>query len=56
MDNVFAIAGSNDTNDGNPATTTLKTPGFMANEHPHECLNFWYSIKVRGLVHNFPKI
>ena len=41
----FAIAGSNDT-DAKSATTILTTPGFKGNEHPRECLNFWYNIKV----------
>ena len=44
-DKKFAIAGANDT-DANSATTILTTPGFKGNEHPKECLSFWYNIKV----------
>ena len=42
---AFAIAGYNDT-DATSATTYSVTPGFKGNEHPRECLNFWYNIKV----------
>ena len=45
-DKAFAIAGYNDT-DAGPATTLLITPGFLANEHPHECLNFYFYIQVK---------
>ena len=44
-DKAFVISGSNDT-DAKSATTTLTTPGFKGKEHPRECLNFWYNIKV----------
>ena len=44
-DKAFAIAGCNDT-DAKSATTTLVTPGFKANQHPHECLTFYYYIQV----------
>ena len=44
---VFAIAGSEDSDGGTSATTFLVTPGFMGTDHPHECLSFWYTIKVR---------
>ena len=42
---AFAIAGCNDT-DAKSATTYSVTPGFKGIEHPSECLNFWYNIKV----------
>ena len=45
IDKAFVIAGSNDT-DATSASTTLTTPGFKGNEHPRECLSFWYNIKV----------
>ena len=44
-DKAFAIAGCNDT-DAKSATTILTTPGFTGNEHPRECLSFWYNLKV----------
>ena len=47
-DKAFVIAGCNDT-DAKTATTTLITPGFKANEHPHECLTFYYYIQVYQL-------
>ena len=52
-DRAFAIAGANDT-DANSATTILTTPGFKGNEHPRECLNFWYNIKVRIYIFMYP--
>jgi len=42
---AFAIAGCNDT-DAKSATTYSVTPGFNGNQHPRECLSFWYNIKV----------
>ena len=42
----FAIAGTNDT-EAQPATTILTSPGFIGKEHKRECLNFWYTIKVK---------
>ena len=42
---AFAIAGCNDT-DATSATTYSVTPGFKRSQHPSECLNFWYNIKV----------
>ena len=44
-DKYFAISGANDT-DAKSATTILTTPGFVGKQHPTECLNFWYNIKV----------
>ena len=41
---AFAVAGTNDS-DANSDTTILTTPGFKGNEHPRECLNFWYNIR-----------
>ena len=42
------MAGSNDTDADctDCAVALLTTPGFKGNEHPRECLNFWYNIKV----------
>lgn len=51
-DKYFAIAGANDM-DGQSATTTLTTPGFLSAEHPSECLNFWYKIQVGVLLYYF---
>ena len=42
---AFAIAGYNDTV-ADTSLTYLKTPSFKGNEHPRECLSFWYTIKV----------
>ena len=47
-DKAFAIAASNDT-EAKPATTTLSSPGFIGKEHPQECLNFWFDVKVKWL-------
>ena len=47
-DKAFAIAASNDT-EAEPATTTLSSPGFIGKEHPQECLNFWFDVKVKWL-------
>ena len=44
-DKAFAIAGYNDT-EASQATTIITTPGFKANEHPHECLTFYFYIQV----------
>ena len=53
------LAGYNDT-DAKTATTYLVTPGFKGNEHPKECLNFWYNIGVSFLLgshlNSFPTI
>ena len=46
LDRAFAIAGANDTDGGTSATTILTTPGFKGNQHPKECLSFWYNINV----------
>ena len=48
MDKPFAIAGANDTDAQctNCAVAILTTPGFKSKDHPRECLNFWYNIKV----------
>ena len=53
MDKPFAIAGANDTDAqcSNCAIAILTTPGFKGIEHPRECLNFWYNIKVVTLFH-----
>ena len=48
-DKAYAIAGANDTDGGNHATATLTTPGFKGNEHPKECLIFWYNINTNGI-------
>ena len=47
-DKAFAIAGFNDT-DASPGTTTLTSPGFNGKEHPRECLNFWFDVKVSSV-------
>ena len=47
-DKAFAIAGFNDS-DASPATTWLTSPGFIGKEHPQECLNFWFDVKVSEL-------
>ena len=46
IDKAFAIAGSNDTDGGASATSIMTTPGFKGNQHPRECLSFWYNIAV----------
>ena len=43
---AFAISGCNDT-EAQACQTGLVTPGFKGNEHPYECLSFFYDIKVR---------
>ena len=46
-DKAFAIAGSNDTDAvGMNSVTWLNSPGFIGKEHPSECLNFWFDVKV----------
>ena len=42
---AFAISGCNDT-EASACQTGLVSPGFMGNQHPRECLNFFYDIKV----------
>ena len=42
---AFAISGCNDT-DAKACQTGLVSPGFKGNEHPRECLNFFYDIQV----------
>ena len=54
-DKAFAIAASNDT-EAKPATTTLSSPGFIGKEHPQECLNFWFDVKVKWLKDEFKSI
>ena len=49
-DKRFAIAGANDT-DANTAIAVLTSPGFKGNEHPRECLSFWYNIKVFSFLY-----
>ena len=49
-DKAFMISGSNDTQ-ANFATTSLITAGFKGNEHPKECLHFWYTIRVRVFIY-----
>lgn len=39
------MTGYNDT-DADSATTHLITGEFKGNEHPEECLKFWYAIGV----------
>ena len=50
-DTTFVVAGSNDTDVEctDCAMALLTTPGFKGNEHPRECLNFWYNIKVNNV-------
>ena len=47
-DKAFVVSGSNDTDADctDCAIALLTTPGFKGNEHPRECLNFWYNFKV----------
>ena len=46
-DKAFAIAGTNDTDAaGMHSVTWLNSPGFIGKEHPKECLNFWFDVKV----------
>ena len=47
----FAISGANDTEADKSATTILASPGFIGKEHKKECLNFWYTVKVKYHLH-----
>ena len=45
----YVIVGANDTDGGNHAIATFTTSGFKGNEHPKECLIFWYNINTNGI-------